>query len=211
MDQIKNLVYVPIVHTEKDMGTLAAQMKESFISKYDEEKWVEHWQAIQEMWDGLKRKIQQLKLDYKKVRLYQDGLPVCGFEEKIIRDLSQHGSKNHQLLLWLMEQGATLEGTEDPNLLVEEYSHIKGILSAATEEERNKETKAYEQVAGELLAKRDQFIKDRIEKTLKEGETGLLFLGMLHKVDELFSKDIKVSYLIYRLPFKRSFEMKMVT
>ncbi len=193
------------------MGTLAAQMKESFVSQYDEEKWQEHWQAIHEMWDGLKLKIQQLKLEYKKVRLYQDGLPTCGFEEKIVRELAQKNSKNHQLLLWLTEQGASLEGTEDPNLLVEEYSHIKKILSAATEDERNQETKAYEQVATDLLLRRDQFIKDRIEKTLKEGETGLLFLGMLHKVDELISKDIKVSYLIHRLPFKRSFEMKVVT
>lgn len=209
MEQIKNLVYVPIVHTEKDMGTLAAQMKESFVSRYDEEKWREHWQAIQDMWDGLRLKIQQLKLDYKKVRLYQDGLPICGFEEKIIRDLSQIGSKNHQLLLWFVEQGATLEGTEDPNLLVEEYNHIKGILSASTEEDKNKKIKDYEQVAEDLLSKRDLFIKDRIEKTLKEGETGLLFLGMLHKVDELLSNDIKVSYLIHRLPFKRSFEIKI--
>ncbi len=211
MNHIRSLVYVPIVHTEKDMGTLATQMKESFVSQYDEKKWSEHWQAIQEMWDGLKLKIQQLKPDYKTVRLYQDGLPVCGFEERIIRDLSQKGSKNHQLLLWLMEQGATLEGTEDPDLLVEEYNHIKAVLSAATEEAREAAVKAYETMAVGLLAKRDRFIGDRIEKTLKEGETGILFLGMLHKVDELLSKDIKVSYLIHRLPFKRSFEIKVIT
>lgn len=210
MNQIRNLVYVPIVHTEKDMGTLAAQMKESFASQYDEEKWAEHWNAIHEMWDGLKLKIQQLKPNYKDVRLYQDGLPICGFEERIIRDLSQKGSKNHQLLQWLIEQGATLEGTEDPSLLVEEYNHIKGILSAGTEEARAGAVKAYEAVAAELLARRDQFIGDRIEKTLKKGETGMLFLGMLHKVDELLTKDIKVSYLIHRLPFKRSFEMKVI-
>lgn len=211
MNSIRSLVYVPIVHTEKDMGTLAAQMKEVFVSQYDEEKWSEHWQAIQEMWDGLKLKIQQLKPDYKTVRLYQDGLPVCGFEEKIVRDLSQKGSQNHQLLLWLVEQGAMLEGTEDANLLVEEYNHIKGVLSAQTDDDRDKAVKAYEKAAGELLTRRDQFIGDRIEKTLKTGETGLLFLGMLHKVDELLPKDIKVSYLIHRLPFKRSFEMKVIT
>jgi hypothetical protein len=210
VNHIRSLVYVPIVHTEKDMGTLAAQMKESFVSQYDEETWSEHWQAIQEMWDGLKLKIQQLKPDYKTIRLYQDGLPVCGFEERIIRDLSQKGSKNHQLLLWLIEQGAALEGTEDPGLLVEEYTHIKGILSAATDDARDKAVKAYETVATGLLSRRDRFISDRIEKTLKKGETGLLFLGMLHKVDELLSKDIKVSYLIHRLPFKRSFEMKVI-
>ena len=209
IDQIRSLVYIPIVHTEKDMGTLATQMKDAFVSEHGGEQWNEHWKAIHEMWDGLKVKIQQLKLDYVKTRLYQDGLPACGFEEKIIRDLGARGSKNHQLLIWLMEQGASLEGTEDPNLLIQEYSHIKKILSAATEDDKQSAVKEYEAVAKELLLKRDQFISKRIEETLKFGETGLLFLGMLHGVDEILSKDIKVSYLIHRLPFKRSFETKL--
>ena len=209
LEQFRNLVYIPIVHTEKDMGTLASQMKESFASEFGEDKWQEHWNAIHQMWDGLKLKIQQLKLDYKKVKLYQDGLPTCGFEEKIVRDIAGRGSKNHQLLVWLIEQGAVLEGTEDPNLLIQEYTHIKKILSAQTEDEKNKAAKEYETASKELLVKRDQFIKGRIEKTLNAGETGLLFLGMLHGVDEVLSKDIKVSYLIHRLPFKRSFEMNV--
>src|SRR3989338_2114439 len=210
MEPIRNLVYIPIVHTEKDMGTLASQMKESFTAEFGEDKWQEHWNAIHQMWDGLKLKIQQLKLDYKKVKLYQDGLPTCGFEEKIVRDIAGRGSKNHQLLVWLIEQGAVLEGTEDPNLLIQEYTHIKKILSAQTEDEKNKAAKEYETASKELLVKRDQFIKVRIEKTLNTGETGLLFLGMLHGVDEVLSKNIKVSYLIHRLPFKRSFEMNVV-
>lgn len=209
MDQIRSLVYVPIVHTEKDMGALASQMRETFVSEFGEEHWQEHWEAIHQMWDGLKARIRQLALDYSKVRLYQDGLPACGFEEKIVRDLGSQGSKNHQLLIWLMEQGATLEGTEDPNLLIQEYGHIKRILSAETEDDKKAAAKEYESTAKELLQKRDQFIAQRIEETLKAGETGLLFLGMLHGVDEILSKEIKVSYLIHRLPFKRSFEMNV--
>lgn len=209
MELIRNLVYIPIVHTEKDMGTLASQMKETFVSEFGEEGWQEHWDAIHQMWDGLKAKIRQLKLDYSKVRLYQDGLPTCGFEEKIVRDIAQKGSKNHQLLIWLVEQGATLEGTEDPNLLIQEYSYIKKMLTAKTDSEKQDAIEEYESAAKELLAKRDQFICKRIEETLKDGETGLLFLGMLHGVDEVLSKEIKVSYLIHRLPFKRSFEMKV--
>ena len=69
LEQFRNLVYIPIVHTEKDMGTLASQMKESFTAEFGEDKWQEHWKAIHQMWDGLKLKIQQLKLDYKEVRL----------------------------------------------------------------------------------------------------------------------------------------------
>lgn len=209
MEQIKNLIYIPIIHTEKDMGTLASQMKETFTSEFGDKKWQEHWHAIHKMWDGIRLKVEQLKLDYKMVRLYQDGLPLCGFEEKIVRDIAKRGSKNHLLLISLVEQGASLTGTEDPNLLIEEYTHLKRILTSKTNEEREDAVKEYETKAKDLLLKRDLFIKERIEATLKSGETGLLFLGMFHAVDEILSKDINVSYLIHRLPFGRSF-MKRV-
>ena len=62
----------------------------------------------------------------------------------------------------------------------------------------------------ELLKKRDEFIAQRIEETLKEGEIGVLFIGLMHRVDEILRADISVSYLIYHLPFKRNFEIKKV-
>jgi len=58
------------------------------------------------------------------------------------------------------------------------------------------------------LAERDAFIANRIDKTLKDGETGVLFLGMLHKVDEKLTPDIVIDYLIYHLPFKEAVSKK---
>ena len=40
-------------------------------------------------------------------------------------------------------------------------------------------------------------------KTLKEGETGILFAGMAHQVDKYLPKAIHISYLIFRLPFSK--------
>jgi uncharacterized protein YbaP (TraB family) len=54
----------------------------------------------------------------------------------------------------------------------------------------------YRQQADRLLRARDAFIADRIAATLQEGETGLLFLGALHRLDGLRSGDIAVETLL---------------
>lgn len=69
-------------------------------------------------------------LPYPRVRLYQDGLPVCGREVEITTDLARAGSRNHQLLLRVMERDATLMGTESAELLVRDYRLIKQMLEA---------------------------------------------------------------------------------
>ena len=65
----------------------------------------------------------------EKTRIYQDGLPICGFEERIVRELAKAGSSNHQLILRLLDQGAVLMGTEDSQLLMEEYEMQKQRLA----------------------------------------------------------------------------------
>jgi hypothetical protein len=49
-------------------------------------------------------------------------------------------------------------------------------------------------LADALIRKRDQYIADRIEQTLQIGETGILFLGMLHALENQLHKDIRVIY-----------------
>lgn len=43
-----------------------------------------------------------------------------------------------------------------------------------------------------LLKKRDQFIAQRINNTLIPGETGIIFLGMLHDLEGLVDKTIHI-------------------
>ena len=206
---MRHLVYVPILHTTSDMGTLAGSMKETYIRKFGEKKWKEHVRAIDEMWKGIRQRIRQMNFPYNKVKVYQDGLPICGMEKRIIDDLAKKGSPNHKLVLWMMRRGATLVGTEDPPLLIAEYNHIRGIAQAKTHQEREKRVHEFENESALLLKKRDEKICNRIDSTLMKGETGVLFIGLAHRVDELLPKDIRASYLIHRLPFRRSFEMEM--
>jgi len=48
------------------------------------------------------------------------------------------------------------------------------------------------ETAQTLLDQRDTFIAQRINDTLNEGEMGLLFIGLLHKVEDKLPKDITV-------------------
>lgn len=192
------------------MGTLAPAMREAYVRKFGEKKWQEHVRVINEMWKGIRQKIQQMDFFYKKVRVYQDGLPLCGMEKQIIADLAKKGSPNHKLVLWMVRQGATLVGTEDPKLLLEEYHAIRQITEAKTHQEHERLVHEFEGQSATLLQKRDKKMSEQIDSTLKKGETGVFFIGLLHRVDEWLPKDIRVGYLIHRLPFRRSFEMERV-
>lgn len=206
----RQLIYIPILHTQHDMGSLSSAAKRIYTEKLGKKLWQHHISAIDEMWSGIKKQIVRLKLPRQKIYVYQDGLPVCGREKEIVKELAGKGSPNYLILRWLMNRGAAVVGTEDPQLLIEEYHTLKQILAARNNGQREEWVKRYEKSAPELLKKRDLYIQERINKTLPAGGTGLLFMGLLHRVDELLPADIHVSYLIYRLPFHRSFEMELV-
>lgn len=132
------------------------------------------------------------------MRLYQDGLPQCGRETEIVTELAAAGSPNHGLLLALMKRGATLMGTEDPDLLLEEYRLVQRVLAAKKPEEVAR-IEAHEATRSRaLLARRDAHIAKRINQSLQPGETGILFLGMLHSLQPLLAKDIAVTYPIHQ-------------
>lgn len=200
------LVYIPILHTQNDMGSMADVMQEKYIKQFGKRKWQEHVEEIDKMWKEIRRKILRLKLSYKMVKIYQDGLPICDKEKEIIVELASRGSPNHKLVQWMMRQGAALVGTEAPELLMKEYNYLKQSLACEKYEEREKLIHEFEKESKELLRDRDKRIAEQIDATLKQGETAVLFIGLLHQVDELLPTDMKVHYLIHRLPFRRSFE-----
>jgi hypothetical protein len=205
---LKRLIYVPVIHTEADMGSVAEPLKREYIQRYGPKKWQEHINAIHSMWQGIRQRIFTLGLEYKRTKVYQDGLPVCDKELAIASDLAEAGNENYKIISELLQRGAKLLGTEDPELLLEEYSYIKDVAKIDNLEEKERAIKEYEKKARDLLERRDQYIADRITKTLMEGEVGLLFIGMRHQVDEKLPQEIEVSYLIYRLPFKESFKIQ---
>src|SRR3990170_993749 len=195
---MRTLIYIPIIHTQSDMGALAGAIRRLSIEKLGHQEWERSVKAIDQLWTIIHETIEKLDLPYPQVRLYQDGMPNCGREVQIVSDLAKAGSPNHQLLLFLMGKGATLMGTESPELLLEEYQLVQQVLSAQGLEEVERVQARQESLSQVLLERRDRYIAERIIESLGEGETGILFLGILHSLEEKIAKDIQVNYPILR-------------
>ena len=193
----RTLIYFPIVHTPADMGALQESVARATLEKAGRAGLARKTAAIDKIWTEIETTIDALPLSFDRVRLYQDGLPVCGREAEIVTELARSGSRNHQLLLRLMAQGAVLMGTESGDLLVQEYQSARQSLT--TRPPRAAGVAAPRRALSEaLLQRRDQFMAQRIHETLKSGETGILFLGMLHSLERYLNPDVKVIYPLHR-------------
>ena len=179
---MRALLLFPILHSLEDLGSMRDAVDEPHMAA----KQTEQFQVgVDHFWSVVASTIDGFGLDFGKLKLYQDGLPLCGKETEIVTKTAQSGSKNFLLLQSLMEKGATIIGTESPDLLLQEYALMRQTKELRTEL-RNDAT----ETARGLLEQRDTFIAQRISTTLKEGEMGLLFIGLLHKVEEKLPQDI---------------------
>lgn len=189
------LIHVPIIHTQADMGTLGEPIKRQLVQRFGEHWWQSKVSLIDRAWDEIEASLIIPEMPYDRVRIYQDGLPVCGRELDIVKELAAAGSRNHRLVLELLRRNATVMGTESGELLVEEYGRVRRLLGSCETRARREDFKAS---GAALIQKRDRFIADRIAATLARGEIGILFLGMLHAVAGLLPADIRLFGL---LPF----------
>lgn len=191
----RTLFYVPIIHTQADMGTFREKVKQTKIKKLGQRQWKDSTSLIDKLWTNIERIINELTVPYDNVRVYQDGLPVCGRELEIVTELAQAGSRNHILLLEMKKKGAAIMGTESPNLLVEEYQLIKQIFDEKKPQEITRFQTYQKSLSLSILKKRDEFIANQINNTLCSGEMGILFIGILHSLVNQLDNNIKVIYL----------------
>lgn len=196
----RTLFYFPILHSQSDMGALGQSIMEVTQRKLGRRLWRRKIDLVERFWASIEDIVfNDLSLLYSRTRVYQDGLPICDKEEEIVADIAKMGSLNHQLLLRLKEKGATIMGTESAELLIEEYQRAKKILEAGNAREAVKTEAKHRETSDLLLEKRDAFIAARIDQTLRTGETGILFLGMLHNPAPHLPEDIHVMYPLGRL------------
>lgn len=187
------LIHIPIIHGQADMGALALSVRRLSVKKLGGDAWKRSVDVIDRMWRDLRQAVEAWDLPWEKVRLYQDGLPRCEREVEIVTTLARAGSPNHQLLLSLMSRGATLMGTESPDLLVEEYRLAQEGLAAEDSDTAAPGKDQREARSRALLDRRDRYIAKRINDSLCPDEIGLVFLGMLHSLEPYLAADIRVS------------------
>ena len=194
----RTLLYFPIVHSQLDMGALSESIRKVTLQKLGERVWRRKVNLVKRFWSDVENTLNKLTLSYAQTRVYQDGLPVCGKELDIVTELAKKRSPNHQILVCLMGKGATVMGTESAELLIEEYHLIKRILETGDVKDAIAIEVRQKAASDLLLKKRDEFIAARIDQTLQAGETGVLFLGMLHNIAGLLPGDIHVHYPLNR-------------
>jgi len=174
-----------------DLGTLASEVAKRGIKGIGEEDWEKHLQTVGGFWDSLARYFDGLEVSGFKI--YQDGLLANGdIGLKIVEEGLKGGSKNYEIISVLIQKGALLVRTEDFALVKKERDHLVELTKARTQREQLVAYLKYRLSKNHLLKRRDRFIAERINETLKEGETGILFIGAYHNIIPMLDKGIRV-------------------
>ena len=194
---MRRLVFIPILHSEADLGNLREEVVDRYKKILDEAVWEKRQRMISSLWKKISDSFADK--DVSGMKIYQDGMPTGGeLGKKIVWKVAEAGSLNYKLVRSLIERGAILEKTEDLELVKKERDYIVKMVTAKSLFSRLINTFRFVLVKDRLLKRRDRFIANQINHTLKEGETGILFIGARHNVLPKISKDIDVEKLLER-------------
>jgi hypothetical protein len=188
---VRKLYLVPVIHMSADMGSLAAALDERATAEMGQELWHKHKEVVSGFWESVARF--SALLDVGGLKVYQDGLVADGDDGlRIVNQGVKEGSRNYEVVSLLLRRGATLVRTEDISLVRKEYDFITKMAQAKSFRQRGAASLRYRLARGRLLEQRDSLIAARINGTLKEGETGILFIGAYHHVLPRLAADIEV-------------------
>lgn len=183
---MRTLLYVPIIHTGPDLGSMADAIGRETASLLGEERWEQHRETVSKFWSSVEDYL--LSSNASNMKIYQDGLAAEGeVGVRVVQEAAKRGSKNHQILLDLVGRGAEIRKTEDAALLIQEYERLSKLVSGdPTAKPRSYHTE------DRLMEQRDRFIAKTINETLRDGETAILFVGAYHNVSPNLASDIVV-------------------
>jgi len=188
---MRTLLYVPIIHTSADLGSLAEDVERRGLKKFGENMWRDHLRTIDGLWDALFLYFDSINVSGAKI--FQDGMFADGdVGLNIIQEGEKAGSKNHQLVSKLLQRGALLMKTEDFNLVKKERDRLLKMIRAKTTVEKLFGLILYKLTKKTLLRQRDEYIAQRIDRALQDGETGILFIGAYHHIKPRLPRDIKI-------------------
>jgi len=188
---MRKLLYIPIIHVDSDLGSMAGAMNRRSVEICGKEQWERHKEIVTLFWDKISDYF--TKLDARDLEIYQDGLMADGeLGRRIIEEGAKRGSRNYQIILDLIKRGAKIRKTEDVELLKKELHRILQLAQTDPEQEENSAA-MQNRVDGErLMEERDRFVAKTINKTLKDQGKGVLFMGAFHNVLLYLPDDIEV-------------------
>jgi hypothetical protein len=190
---MRTLIYVPIIHSIADMGSLGKELKNKSVSEFGENEWQKHTNTVNGYWDAIASYFENIDMYIKGIKIYQDGMFVDGeIAMKIINEGIKSGSKNSEIVSRLIDRGAILIRTEDFKMVKDEYDGLQAILRSKTSSKKLLLLLRYKILKPIFLFRRDRFISRRIDETLELNETGILFIGAYHNVMKKLPKDITV-------------------
>jgi len=188
---MRTLLYVPIIHTSADLGSLAEEVERRGLENFGENMWRDHLRTIDGYWDALFLYFDSIHVSGAKI--FQDGMFADGdVGMNIIQEGEKAGSKNHRLVSKLLQRGALLMKTEDFNLVKKERDRLLKMIRSKTTAEKIFGLFLYKLTKKMLLRQRDEYIAQRIDQALNEGETGILFIGAYHQIKPRLPRDIKI-------------------
>ncbi len=203
---MRKLIYVPVIHVESDLGSIASEIDKKSAEVCGKERWEKHKQTVVTFWDVIEGFFR--KLDAGNLKIYQDGLMAGGdLGRRIVEEGANRGSRNYQIVLDLMKRGAEIRKTEDVELLKEELNQILRIAQSSSAWEKTVTHIGKEVDRKTLLEKRDRFIAKSINDTLTEEESGVLFIGAFHNVVPMLAKNIKIQEVKSRKKVKDYFNI----
>jgi hypothetical protein len=187
---MKTLIYVPVIHSNADLGSLAKDVTQRGL-KLGTDVWRQYIKTVEGFWDSIARYFDFVNV--AGVRIYQDAMIADGeIAKQIIDNGVKAGSQNYELVARLINRGAILEKTEDFKLVKKERDSLLAITQARSTFCKLSALVKYKLIKGRLLNKRDRFIAKRIDETLREGERGIIFIGAFHNLNETLSKNYRI-------------------
>jgi len=191
---MRTLIYVPIIHTDADMGSVGAAIEKQSSAYIGSERWLKHKQMVGKFWGNVTAYF--AAYDAANLKIFQDGLPAGGeLGMKIVLKAAEQGSLNYGIILDLLNRGAVLCQTEDPGLLRTEYELLNSLVQPAGHPKKQISRPQDKSRLERLTVERDKFVAGSIDTSLNEGETGVLFMGSFHDVLKRLPAGIQVKQL----------------
>jgi len=104
---MRTLIYVPIIHSTADMGSLGEELERKTVSNLGEHKWQKHIDTVNGYWGVIESYFENIDISVKVIKIYQDGMFVDGeMAMKMIGDGVKSGSKNSEIVSKLINRGA---------------------------------------------------------------------------------------------------------